>query len=59
MKLALRFHELGEARSDLDDAGGAGDDAMALARDRVILPAVAAFRPDAIVLQCGILFSEP
>jgi acetoin utilization protein AcuC len=32
---------------------GAGDDAMALARDRVILPAVAAFRPDAIVLQCG------
>ncbi|MGR3464771.1 acetoin utilization protein AcuC [Limimaricola sp.] len=32
---------------------GAADDAMALARDRVILPAVAAFRPDAIVLQCG------
>ncbi|WP_341212221.1 acetoin utilization protein AcuC [uncultured Limimaricola sp.] len=32
---------------------GSGDDAMALARDRVILPAVAAFRPDAIVLQCG------
>jgi len=32
---------------------GAGDDAMELARDRVILPAVAAFRPDAIVLQCG------
>ncbi|SDE49670.1 acetoin utilization protein AcuC [Limimaricola pyoseonensis] len=32
---------------------GLGDDAMALARDAVILPAVAAFRPDAVVLQCG------
>ncbi len=32
---------------------GTGDDGMALARDAVILPAVAAFRPDAIVLQCG------
>lgn len=32
---------------------GAGDDVLALARDRVILPAVAMFRPDAIVLQCG------
>ncbi len=32
---------------------GTGDDAMALARDEVILPAVASFRPDAIVLQCG------
>ena len=30
-----------------DDAG------MALVRDALILPAVAAFRPDAIVLQCG------
>lgn len=32
---------------------GLHDDDMALIRDTVILPAVAAFRPDAIVLQCG------
>ncbi len=32
---------------------GAHDDDMALARDVVILPAVQAFAPDAIVLQCG------
>ncbi|CAM4374836.1 acetoin utilization protein AcuC [Palleronia rufa] len=32
---------------------GAHDGDMALARDAVILPAVAAHRPDAIVLQCG------
>jgi acetoin utilization protein AcuC len=32
---------------------GFHDDEMALVRDRLILPAVAAFRPDAIVLQCG------
>lgn len=32
---------------------GSGDDAMARARDGLILPAVQAFRPDAIVLQCG------
>lgn len=32
---------------------GLHDDEMALIRDEVILPAVAAFRPDAIVLQCG------
>ncbi|MFO6463083.1 acetoin utilization protein AcuC [Jannaschia sp. KMU-145] len=48
----------------LDDAGlgqvfnlplpcGTNDDEMALARDRLILPAVEAFRPDAIVMQCG------
>lgn len=46
-----------------DDAGGNAlnlpvprgfhDDEMALVRARLILPAVAAFRPDAIVLQCG------
>lgn len=46
-----------------DDAGGNAvnlpvprgfhDDDMALVRDAVILPRVAAFRPDAIVLQCG------
>lgn len=46
-----------------DDAGGnafnlplpAGttDDGFALAREAVVLPAVQAFRPDAIVLQCG------
>jgi acetoin utilization protein AcuC len=29
------------------------DDEMALIRDSLILPAVQAFRPDAIVLQCG------
>lgn len=32
---------------------GFHDDDMALVLDRVILPAVTAFRPDAIVLQCG------
>lgn len=32
---------------------GCHDDDMALVRDALILPAVAAFRPDAIVLQCG------
>lgn len=32
---------------------GFHDDEMALVRDGLILPAVAAFRPDAIVLQCG------
>ena len=32
---------------------GFNDDEMALVRDAVILPIVAGFRPDAIVLQCG------
>ncbi len=32
---------------------GLHDDDMALIRDEVILPLVAGFRPDAIVLQCG------
>lgn len=32
---------------------GLHDDDMALIRDRVILPLVQQFRPDAIVLQCG------
>ncbi len=32
---------------------GVGDDVAALVRDAVILPVVDAFRPDAIVLQCG------
>lgn len=32
---------------------GCHDDEMALARDDVILPAIQAFAPDAIVLQCG------
>ncbi|MEO0937451.1 MAG: acetoin utilization protein AcuC [Pseudomonadota bacterium] len=32
---------------------GLNDDEMALIRDEVILPAVAAHRPEAIVLQCG------
>lgn len=32
---------------------GANDDDMALALNDVILPAVTAFQPDAIVLQCG------
>jgi acetoin utilization protein AcuC len=32
---------------------GFHDDDMALVRDRLILPAVAQFRPEAIVLQCG------
>ncbi len=32
---------------------GAGDADLALAAERVILPAVARHRPDAIVLQCG------
>ncbi len=32
---------------------GLNDTEMALARDRVIRPAIEAFQPDAIVLQCG------
>ncbi|MEM6634310.1 MAG: acetoin utilization protein AcuC [Pseudomonadota bacterium] len=32
---------------------GLNDSEMALARDELILPKVAAFRPDALVLQCG------
>ena len=32
---------------------GLNDDEMALIRDGLILPTVAGFRPDAIVLQCG------
>ena len=46
-----------------DDAGGSGlnlpvprglnDDEMAVIREELILPAVAAFRPEAVVLQCG------
>ena len=32
---------------------GCNDDEFALVRDAVILPAVARFKPDAIVLQCG------
>lgn len=32
---------------------GLHDDDMALIRDKVILPLVAGFKPDAIVLQCG------
>ncbi|MEM7491102.1 MAG: acetoin utilization protein AcuC, partial [Pseudomonadota bacterium] len=32
---------------------GLNDTEFALARDRLILPAVAAFAPDALVLQCG------
>ncbi|NCO86203.1 MAG: acetoin utilization protein AcuC [Rhodobacterales bacterium] len=32
---------------------GFHDDELALVRDALILPAVAAFRPDAVVLQCG------
>lgn len=32
---------------------GFHDDEMALVRDRLILPQIASFRPDAIVLQCG------
>jgi acetoin utilization protein AcuC len=50
---------------DVADRGAAGqvwnlpvpksfnDTEMALARDAVILPAVAAFRPQAVILQCG------
>ncbi len=32
---------------------GVNDDAFALITDRLILPAVTAFRPDALVIQCG------
>ncbi len=32
---------------------GLNDDEMALIRDALILPKISAFRPDAIVLQCG------
>ncbi len=32
---------------------GVNDDEFALIRDRLILPAVSTFRPDALVIQCG------
>ncbi|MFZ3582738.1 acetoin utilization protein AcuC [Loktanella sp. DJP18] len=64
--LLISTHEIGRwpRTGALDDAGvgnvlnvpllaGAVDDDMALVRDAVILPALALFRPDAIVLQCG------
>ena len=64
--LLISTHEVGRwpRTGALDDAGagnvlnvplpsGAHDDDMALVRDTVILPALALFRPDAIVLQCG------
>lgn len=38
---------------NLPVAAGLNDDEMALIRDTLILPKVTAFRPDAIVLQCG------
>ncbi|SEP80024.1 acetoin utilization protein AcuC [Loktanella sp. DSM 29012] len=64
--LLISTHEDGRwpRTGALDDTGagnlfnvplprGARDDDMALVRDAVILPALTAFRPDAIVLQCG------
>ncbi len=64
--LLISTHEEGRwpRTGPLNDAGvgnvfnvplppGAHDDDMAIVRDTVILPALAAFRPDAIVLQCG------
>jgi len=43
----------GEATVNLPVRHGLNDDEMALIRHELILPAVQAFRPDAIVLQCG------
>lgn len=43
----------GPATLNLPVRRGLNDDEMALIRDALILPAVQAFRPDAIVLQCG------
>ena len=43
----------GEATLNLPVRRGLHDGEMALIRDALILPAVEAFRPDAIVLQCG------
>ena len=64
--LMISVHEDGlwPRTGALQDAGGGSafnlpvprklnDDEMALIRDEVILPKVAAFKPDAIVLQCG------
>lgn len=64
--LLISTHEEGRwpRTGALDDTGagnifniplprGSHDDDMAMARDDVILPALVAFRPDAIVLQCG------
>ncbi|MEL7280415.1 MAG: acetoin utilization protein AcuC [Pseudomonadota bacterium] len=45
--------EAGGSAFNLPLPKGTGDDSFALARDEVILPAVEAFRPEAIVLQCG------
>lgn len=47
------LHEGGPQTYNLPVARGMNDDEMALVRDALILPLVEAFRPDAIVLQCG------
>lgn len=41
------------AEFNLPLPAGLNDDEFALIRDRLILPAVAAFRPQALVIQCG------
>ena len=51
-KGALADRGLGQVYN-LPVPAGFNDSEMALVRDQLILPAVAAFRPDAIVLQCG------
>lgn len=45
--------DAGGSAFNLPLAKGTGDAGFAFARDALILPAVEAFRPEAIVLQCG------
>lgn len=52
-KTGLLHDDAGGNALNLPVPRGFNDDEMALVRDRLILPAVAAFRPDAVVLQCG------
>jgi len=49
---ALEDRGLGQV-FNLPVPSGLNDDEMALIRDELILPLVANFRPDAVVLQCG------
>lgn len=48
-----QLHDGGPQSYNLPVARGMNDDEMALLRDALILPLVAQFKPDAIVLQCG------
>ncbi|CUH99197.1 acetoin utilization protein AcuC [Leisingera aquaemixtae] len=52
-KTGTLTEDAGGSALNLPVPRGFNDDEMALVRDDLILPAVQAFQPDAIVLQCG------